>query len=139
MKKIILIIFVVFFSTAVHYTVFADNSSELCQKMGYTISAVNGIFTDEEGARNNQRFLKAELGDSCNGQKIDYQYLLNPSHLGGAGDLAMSFYQKIFDYEAVKDYDLVEMLKDASEKVKTQKLLLVAHSQGNFYANSFYD
>ena len=139
MKKTILIIFVVFFSTVVHYTVFADNSSELCQKMGYTISAVNGIFTDEEGARNNQRFLKAELGDSYNGQKIDYQYLLNPSHLGGAGDLAMSFYQKIFDYEAVKDYDLVEMLKDASEKVKTQKLLLVAHSQGNFYANSFYD
>ena len=41
--------------------------------------------------------------------------------------------------EAVKDYDLIEMLKDASEKVKTQKLLLVAHSQGNFYANSFYD
>ena len=31
------------------------------------------------------------------------------------------------------------MLKDASDKVKTQKLLLVAHSQGNFYANSFYD
>ena len=31
------------------------------------------------------------------------------------------------------------MLQDASEKVATQKLLLVAHSQGNFYANSFYD
>ena len=51
----------------------------------------------------------------------------------------MSVYQKIFDNETVTDYDLVEMLKDASEKVKTQKLLIVAHSQGNFYANSFYD
>src|SRR3989339_1143445 len=134
-KKITLIIFSILFFILPSFSF----ASELCQKMGYTISAVNGIFTDEEGARNNQRFLKAELGDSYNGQKIDYQYLLNPSHLGGAGDLAMSFYQKIFDYEAVKDYDLVEMLKDASEKVKTQKLLLVAHSQGNFYANSFYD
>ena len=51
----------------------------------------------------------------------------------------MSVYQKIFDNETVEDYDLIEMLKSASEKVKTQKLLLVAHSQGNFYANSFYD
>ena len=31
------------------------------------------------------------------------------------------------------------MLRDASEKVTTQKMLIVAHSQGNFYANSFYD
>ena len=139
MKKIILIIFAGIFSMTVHYTVFADKSSELCQKTGYTVSAINGIFTDEEEARNNQRFLKAELKDTYNGEKIDYQYLLNPSHIAGLGDLTMSFYQKIFDYEAVKDYDLVEMLKDASEKVKTQKLLLVAHSQGNFYANSFYD
>ena len=134
-----MIIFAGIFSITVHYTVFADNSSELCQKTGYTVSAVNGIFTDEEDARNNQRFLKAELKDTYNGEKIDYQYLLNPSHIAGLGDLTMSFYQKIFDYEAVKDYDLVEMLKDASEKVKTQKILLVAHSQGNFYANSFYD
>src|SRR3989338_6064090 len=139
MKKIILIIFAGIFSMTVRYTVFADNSSELCKKTGYTVSAINGIFTDEEEARNNQRFLKAELKDTYNGEKIDYQYLLNPSHIAGLGDLTMSFYQKIFDYEAVKDYDLVEMLKDASEKVKTQKLLLVAHSQGNFYANSFYD
>jgi len=123
----------------VRYTVFADNSSELCKKTGYTVSAINGIFTDEEEARNNQRFLKAELKDTYNGEKIDYQYLLNPSHIAGLGDLAMAAYQKIFDYEVVNDYDLVEMLKDASEKVKTQKLLLVAHSQGNFYANSFYD
>ncbi|MEK7069729.1 MAG: hypothetical protein AAB962_01595, partial [Patescibacteria group bacterium] len=54
-------------------------------------------------------------------------------------DIAMSVYQKVFDNGTVEDYDLVEMLKDASEKVKTQKILLIAHSQGNFYANSFYD
>ena len=51
----------------------------------------------------------------------------------------MAAYQKYFDTETVKDYDLIEMLRDASEKVTTQKILLVAHSQGNFYANSFYD
>ena len=31
------------------------------------------------------------------------------------------------------------MLTDAGQKVTTQKLLLVAHSQGNFYSNAFYD
>lgn len=45
--------------------------------------------------------------------------------------------QGLFDQKS--DYDLAEMLNDASQKVATQKLLLVAHSQGNFYANNFYD
>ncbi|MBU6142290.1 fibronectin type III domain-containing protein [Patescibacteria group bacterium] len=43
------------------------------------------------------------------------------------------------DESTVKDYDLLEMLRSASEKITTQKLLLVPHSQGNFYANSLYD
>ena len=46
--------------------------------------------------------------------------------------------QGLFDTETVDDYDLVEMLRAASEKVKTRKLLIVGHSQGNFYANAFY-
>lgn len=121
------------------HTVSADSLLTMCQTNGYTISAINGIFTDEEGARNNQRLLKLAVGDIYNGQKIDYQYLLNASHLGGLEDLATSAYQKYFDENVVKDFDLIEMLKAASEKIRTQKLLIVAHSQGNFYANSFYE
>src|SRR3989344_9406878 len=83
--------------------------------------------------------LRTSFGLSYNNQSIDYQYLLNPSHLAGVGDVLAAAYQKYFDEREVRDYDLVEMLRDASEKVKTQKPLLVAHSQGNFYANSFYD
>ncbi|MBU6431528.1 lamin tail domain-containing protein, partial [Patescibacteria group bacterium] len=79
------------------------------------------------------------MPDTYNNQPLTVDFLLNPSHLAGVGDLLMSVYQKIFDNETVQDYDLIEMLNSASEKVKTQKLLLVAHSQGNFYANSFYD
>src|SRR3989339_522032 len=134
-KKITLIIFSILFFILPSFSF----ASELCQKMGYTISAINGIFTNKKEAEDNQKWLNYYVGDTYNGEKIDYQYLLNPSHIAGLGDLTMSFYQKIFDYEAVEDYDLVEMIKDASEKVKTQKILLVAHSQGNFYANSFYD
>ena len=83
--------------------------------------------------------MKKFLPPSYNNQPLTVDFLHNPSHLAGLGDILMSVYQKIFDNETVEDYDLIEMLKSASEKVKTQKLLLVAHSQGNFYANSFYD
>jgi len=134
-KKITLIIFSILFFILPSFSF----ASPKCLNDGYTISAINGIFTNKKEAEDNQKWLNYYVGDTYNGEKIDYQYLLNPSHIAGLGDLTMSFYQKIFDYEAVEDYDLVEMLKDASEKVKTQKLLLVAHSQGNFYANSFYD
>src|SRR5258708_39489747 len=101
--------------------------------------AVNGVFTDDEGARNNAFALAHKLGKVYNNESLAVDYLLNPSHLAGVGDILTSIYQKYFDERSVDDYDLAEMLKDASEKVQTQKLLLVAHSQGNFYANSFYD
>ncbi len=110
-----------------------------CSSFGYTVATINGVFTDEQGAKGNMSALRKIFGISYNSQPIDYHYLLNPSHLGGLGDLAMAVYQKAFENETVADYDLIEMLNDASAKVKTQKLLLVAHSQGNFYANSFYD
>ena len=56
MKKIVKFIFLGLFLISLSHTVFADGLPELCQKAGYTVSAINGIFTDKEGARNNQRF-----------------------------------------------------------------------------------
>ena len=135
--KIIAIVILVFLFSP--FAIFAQEGEQVCSPVGYSVFTINGIFTDETGAKENKDKLKNKLPPSFNNQSITVDYLHNPSHIAGLGDLAMSAYQKIFDYEAVKDYDLVEMLKDASEKVKTQKLLLVAHSQGNFYANSFYD
>lgn len=114
-------------------------AGERCFLSGYTIATVNGVFTDERGARNNMEKLKNVFGVVMNGQNVDYEYLLNPSHLGGVGDLLASAYQKYFEEGTVSDYDLLEMQKAASGKVTTRRLLLVAHSQGNFYANSFYD
>ncbi|MEK9147643.1 MAG: lamin tail domain-containing protein [Patescibacteria group bacterium] len=97
------------------------------------------MFTSYDSARDNMIALSKKVGFEKNNQIIDYHYLHNPSHLGGVGDITKAVYQGIFDKETVVDYDLVEILKDASEKIKTQKFLIVAHSQGNFYANSFYD
>src|SRR3989338_7775548 len=115
------------------------NNEQICSPVGYSVFTINGIFTNEEEAKKNRTELEKITPTIFNNQPLTVDYLHNPSHIDGLGDLTMSFYQKIFDYEAVEDYDLVEMIKDASEKVKTQKILLVAHSKGNFYANSFYD
>lgn len=135
-NKIVLFIVIVFSSPLF---VFAQAGNQTCSPTGYTIETINGVFTDRDGAINNKENLKKKLSGTYNGEPITVDYLLNPSHLAGLGDILKVTYQKIFDSETVQDYDLVEMLKSASEKVKTKKLLIVAHSQGNFYANSFYD
>ena len=49
----------------------------------------------------------------------------------------MSAYQKIFDKETVEDYDLIEMLKSASEKVKTQKASPSRPFAGQFLCQQF--
>lgn len=120
-------------------TIFAQTNTEVCSRAGYTIATINGIFTNQAEAIENRDRLKDVLGDLYNDENLRVEFLHNPSHLGGLGDIAKAVYQKYFDEGKVEDYDLVEMLKLASERVRTQKLLLVAHSQGNFYANSFYD
>jgi len=117
----------------------AANVGSQCSPNGYTIETINGVFTNKDRAILNRDSLKRFLPDTYNNEPLVIDFLHNPSHLAGVGDILMAVYQKIFDNETVEDYDLIEMLKSASEKVKTQKLLLVAHSQGNFYANSFYD
>ena len=132
-KKITLIIF----STLLFiFPSFSFASSE-CLNDGYTISAINGIFTNKKEAEDNQKWLNYYVGDTYNGEKIDYQYLLNPSHIAGLGDLTMSFYQKIFDYEAVNDYDLVEMLKDASKKSKLKSSSLLPTPRAIFMPTAF--
>ena len=134
LKIILILVIVIFFPV----NLFAQKD-KICSPVGYSVFTINGIFTNKKEAGDNKTALEKLLPPNFNNQPITVDFLHNPSHIAGLGDLAMAAYQKIFDYEAVNDYDLVEMLKDASEKVKTQKLLLVAHSQGNFYANSFYD
>ncbi len=108
-----------------------------CSRNGYTISTINGIFTKESDAIKNKDDLIRFLPDSYNGENIIVNYLYNPTHGGGLGDIFDYVKQGFFDQKS--DYDLTEILQDASSKITTQKLLLVAHSQGNFYANNFYD
>ncbi|MDO8594229.1 MAG: lamin tail domain-containing protein [bacterium] len=100
---------------------------------------LNGVFTEDDAAKANKEALELRLKREYKGERVKIDYVLNPSHLAGFGDALKAFKQKVEDGVATDDYDLIEMVKEASTKVTTQKLLLVAHSQGNFYANSFYD
>jgi len=117
----------------------AASTLDQCSSNGYTVATINGILTDDTGAKENKESLQRILPNTHHNETLKVDFLPNPPHLGGLGDILKSAYQGLFDSETVTDYDLVEMLKAASEKVRTQKILLVAHSQGNFYANSFYD
>ena len=126
---LVMVLFCSFFSKV--------SASESCSPNGYTILTINGIFTDLDGAIYNKDALKFKLREPHKKRKINIDYLYNPTHLAGVGDFVDAVAQGIFEQKS--DYDLTEMLNDASENVETQKLLLVAHSQGNFYANNFYD
>ncbi len=112
-------------------------AQDVCSKNGYTVISINGIFTDDIGAASNKENLKKVLPPTYNNEPVVVDYVYNATHLAGFGDLVDAARQGLFTSSS--DYDLVEMLDSASQKVKTQKLLLVGHSQGNFYANSFYD
>jgi len=136
MKRILFIVFLISFLMP---TGFVSASGSVCLKQGYTVLTLNGVFTNEREAQLNKEALAQIIDRDLNGEIINLDFLHNPSHLAGVGDVLKAAYQKYFDTEIVEDYDLREMLLSASQKVTTQKLLVVAHSQGNFYANSFYD
>lgn len=113
------------------------SASELCSPDGYTILTLNGIFTDKNGAIENKDKLARKFNPTYNNEPLKVDYLYNATHLAGVGDLVDAIAQGVADKKS--DYDLTEMLNDASQKVSTQKILLVGTSQGNFYANNFYN
>ena len=103
------------------------------------IIAINGMVTTPEGALYNKDAIKRIVENIPVKEKIFVDYVYNATHLVGIGDFLDSANQKIFEKKVVESYDLVNILNDLSQKVKTQKVLFVAHSQGNFYANNIYD
>ncbi|MFA4975819.1 MAG: hypothetical protein WC577_04025 [Candidatus Paceibacterota bacterium] len=109
-----LFIFIIFVFFSFSSRVFAV---ELCSPKGYTILTINGVFTDLEGAIRNKDSLSFKFSKPYNNQSIKVDYLYNPTHLGGLGDAIDAVQQGLFDQKS--DYDLTEMLNDASQKVTT--------------------
>ena len=99
------------------FPAYAQVDNFTCSPSGYSVYTVNGVFTNDREATLNKRALEDKLLKTYNNQKLSVDYLLNPSHAGGLGDLLDYVRQGYFDGQS--DYDLVEMLNDASGKIKT--------------------
>jgi hypothetical protein len=110
-----------------------------CSRDGYTVITINGMITTPEGAVYNKKQIAKVVPEVFNKQKVYVDYVYNESHVLGLVDFIDSANQKVMENFVYPTYDLDKMLGDLSDKVDTQKLLLVAHSQGNFYANDIYN
>src|SRR3989338_1611761 len=78
--------------------VFAQTSS-VCSPVGYTILTINGIWTNKEEAAENSSRLFRRLDKTYNGESVTIDYLHNPSHLAGLGDIVKTIEQGLFDTE----------------------------------------
>lgn len=132
----LLIIISAYFFLLPSHRVLANNK---CLSKGYTIISINGMLTTSSEAVYNRDAIWGALGqDYFMGQEIFVDYVYNPTH-GFFADFIDAITQKTSEKMFISDtHDLKNMLVDLSTKVKTQKLLIVAHSQGNFYANDIY-
>lgn len=141
MKKILTKnnIILILFSLLLLVTNDRVESSELCTEKGYTIISINGVLTNAEVAIENKEKIKKSLFSKYQGQEVFIDYVYNPTH-GTISDLVDSALQKTSEKSFVSDTrDLKNMIIDLSKKVKTQKLLFIAHSQGNLYSNDIYN
>jgi len=120
---------------------FAFAQVGLCSSVGYSIFTINGINTNKDDALDNKDTLQRKLFISeYKNEPLSVDFLYNPTH-GKIIDLLDSGNQRYAekDLSDIQDADFGQIFKDASAKVITQKLLLIGHSQGNFYANTLYN
>ena len=122
----------------------------------------NGILTKEGDAEDNAKLLenaiKHQFYNGKNSEmkkhigKFDYAY--NSTHLGGLHDLIESLYQKLSltDYldklaklwdkmrQTAHEADLSEQVNKYKSSIRDgHKVLVVAHSQGNLFAQEAYE
>ncbi|MBI3888609.1 DUF5011 domain-containing protein [Candidatus Nomurabacteria bacterium] len=132
--KLTIIVLVIFL-----FPVFSQAAT--CSSVGYSIFTINGINTDTRGAQENKAALEDKLVmKTYKNEPLTVNFIYNPTH-GKIFDALDTTNQIYFDQNLlnIQDSDFTRMLTDASTKLTTQKVLLVSHSQGNFYANTFYD
>jgi hypothetical protein len=156
-------LFLLFISLFLSINAHAQQSCEAAPE-NYKVIFGNGILTTPEGAATSRNNLRLNLGDSYNGQTITYDLAYNYSN-NAFVDLIQSLDQQLTQYTSQAlgwlygvgvvpewfntmqqrlhnaEYQInapelsthVEKYKEAI--LQGQKVLLVSHSQGNFYAN----
>ncbi len=131
MKFFIIILFIFSLFIAPIF-VFAD-----CSKTGTTVIFINGIWENEAQARSDKQYLEYQYKIKGESKDVNFINGYNPIHVFGLDDLVSSIMQA-YGVNGV-DYDLTNILLQAHIDLKTQKILLVGHSQGTFYTNIAYD
>ncbi len=131
MKKILLLIF---FLLLIPKIIRADT----CSPNNYTAIFVNGIFTSQQSYADLDRKLLSNLYQERTGKtNVTFLTGFNPSHGSGAIDVIESATQMYAG--GYLDHDLTDILRQIHGDLKTQKVILVGHSQGTFYTNAAYD
>src|SRR3989344_236986 len=116
-----------------------NSALAMCTSGGATVIYVNGIFTSLADAREDLKKLKTEYQKRIGDYKTAFINGYNPSHIEGYGDLYKSILQAYQNQESfVADTDLTTILLQIHPQVKTQKVVLVGHSQGTYYTNDMY-
>lgn len=112
----------------------------------------NGIKTSKKEAKYNANFLNKKLGLPKGKVKIAYNHTYDLLGVDGGFDLTESLTQK-FSLQTLKDnfwykkgkitahkFDLDKQLKAYRDSISSgKKVLVVAHSQGNLFANDAYN
>jgi len=108
-----------------------------CNKIGTTVIFVNGIFGELKFAQADAKSLAIEYALRGKGRDISFINGYNASHAEGVADLVEAAVQMYLG--GFLDHDLTDILRQIHADLKTQRVLLVGHSQGTFYTNAAYD
>ena len=134
MKKF-LVLFIFFVITIFLYPIGIE-ASYSCSKEGHVIIFINGILNTKDEANNSRKELEDELVKYLTDKNFIVELGYNPSHYSGLGDAVQAVAQVL--YTKVSNFDRDTILMQIHPKIKTQKILLVGHSQGSFYTNEIY-
>ena len=115
-------------------------ASATCDLENVTVVYVNGVLTSREDAETDAEELQKLFLAQTSRTDVAFTTAHNPSRLAGFGDFVKAgsqAYRTVAD-EHITDHDLEVMLNQLHMDVRTQKMILVGHSQGGFYANQLY-
>ena len=110
------------------------NSS--CSKDGHTVIFINGILNTEKDAEESLKELIKIFDDAPKNDNVIFKLGYNPSRYAGLADTVQAVAQSL--YTKVTNFDRDTILMQVHPEIGTQKILLVGHSQGSFYANELY-
>lgn len=122
--------------------IFIDRTfaSGFCDDEGTTLVYINGVKNTEEQAKKSadMLYVKAKFATPASAGNLSLVTAYNPTHLAGAADIIDVLRQKMNEGDGIDDYDLHEIELSIANQLTTQKFVIVAHSQGNLYANELY-